>query len=237
MTRQNRRADQFRSVNIIKDFCPEADGSLIFEMGSTRVICAASVSNLVPDHAKEKGLGWVTAEYSLMPYSTRPRTERKLLRPDGRSVEIQRLVGRSLRSIVNLSALEGFAVTVDCDVIQADGGTRAASITGGFIALRMAVEKLLKSGALKKNPITANVAAISAGYVDNKLLLDLEYQEDSKAQVDMNIVMDSKLNFVEIQGTGERLSFTREQFNNMISLAENGIKELFEIQNNTAISS
>ncbi len=219
-----------RPVQVVRDFCPAADGSVLFSMGDTRIICAATVSENVPAHADERGKGWVTAEYSLLPYSTHPRTERKILRPDGRSVEIQRLIGRALRSSVDLSKLTGYSITVDCDVLQADGGTRTASITGGFMALKTAIDTLVEKGLLETNPVIANVAAISVGYTDSGLLLDLDYQEDSHALVDMNIVMDSRMNFIEIQGTGENGTFNRDQLDEMINLAAEGIKKLFKIQ-------
>ncbi len=200
-------------------------------MGDTRIICAAYVSDDVPDHARNKGTGWLTAEYTLLPYSTRPRTKRRTSSPDGRSVEIQRLIGRSLRRVVDLGKLAGYSITVDCDVLQADGGTRTASITGGCIALRLAAAKMVSEGLLPESPIAGNVAAISVGYVGGELMLDLDYSEDSAADVDMNIVMDHEFNLVEVQGTGERSSFSRRQLDEMIDLATHGIGELFEIQN------
>ncbi len=200
-------------------------------MGDTRIICAAYVSDDVPDHAREKGIGWLTAEYTLLPYSTRPRTKRRTSNPDGRAVEIQRLIGRSLRRVVDLRKLAGYSITVDCDVLQADGGTRTASITGGCIAIRLAADKMVREGLLPASPIAGNVAAISVGYVDGELMLDLDYSEDSAADVDMNIVMDHEFNLVEVQGTGEQASFSRRQLEEMIDLAAQGIGELFEIQN------
>jgi ribonuclease PH len=231
LIRKSRKNHEIRPVRVTRDFCPRSDGSALFELGNTRVICAASITHDVPDHAALRGNGWITAEYSLLPYSTRPRTERRLIRPDGRSVEIQRLIGRSLRNIVNLSAIRDYAVVVDCDVIEADGGTRAASITGAFIALRMALQNLLGNGLITEDPIISNVAAISVGYVNGALLLDLDYEEDSRASIDMNIVMDSQFNLIEVQGTGEETTFSIEQLNDMIDLARGGIEKLFTIQN------
>ena len=178
LSRKERSDDQIRPIQIVRDFCPESDGSVLFQMGGTRVICAASVSTNVPDHAKLRGIGWITAEYTMLPYSTNPRTERRIGRQDGRAVEIQRLIGRSLRSVVDLSRMSDYCIAIDCDVLQADGGTRTASINGGFIALRLAIEKLLHDGSLAQNPIRSEVAAISAGYVNGILLLDLDYLED-----------------------------------------------------------
>ncbi len=217
-------------MSLQKGFCPAADGSVLVCMGDTRVICAATVSGEVPDHASARGAGWITAEYTMLPYATSPRTERRTARPDGRSIEIQRLIGRSLRSVVDLAALNGFAITVDCDVLQADGGTRTASITGGYAALRMAVASLVARGALAENPLRAQCAAVSAGYVKGEALLDLEYTEDARADVDMNVVMDSLGNLIEVQGTGERSVFTRAQMDGLVGLAERGIQELLRAQ-------
>lgn len=235
MSRITRDTSSIRTVNVRRDFCPASDGSVLFEMGNTRVICAAHVSDDVPLHAKEKGTGWVTAEYSMLPYSTSPRSPRRLARPDGRSVEIQRLIGRSLRRSVDLKKLAGYSIIVDCDVLQADGGTRTAGITGGFIALNLAISGMIEKGMLHETPVIAGVAAISVGFVENELLLDLEYSEDSQADVDMNVVMDSNYNLVEIQGTGENTSFSFAQLDEMLSLAKNGIEQLFAIQKEYSI--
>lgn len=230
MKRNGRKNDEIRDVRVTRDFCPSADGSVLIQVGMTRVICAASVSGDVPDHARERGLGWVTAEYTLLPYSTRPRKERRAVRPDGRSVEIQRLIGRSLRSAVDLVRLNKFLVTVDCDVLQADGGTRTAAITGGFIAMKMALRRLIESKALPENPIVTSVAAVSVGFVNGEILLDLDYEEDSIAEVDMNVVMDGAMKYVEIQGAGERSSFSREQLDGLLLLAGKGITGLMALQ-------
>jgi len=215
---------------VTTNFCPDADGSVLFEMGNTRLICAAFASADVPDHAKARGNGWISAEYSLLPYSTSPRTKRRTGNPDGRSVEIQRLIGRSLRRMVDLSLMPGCAVTVDCDVLQAHGGTRTAAITGACIALRMAASRMVERGMAAVNPVVRSVAAVSAGYVGGELLLDLDYAEDSAADVDMNVVMDGDYNLVEVQGTGENSSYTMEQMLSMIKLARDGIEQLFSIQ-------
>lgn len=229
-TRKGRSNDELRPVSALLDIQTAGEGAVLFSMGETRVLCVASVSRMVPDHAAAKGWGWITAEYTMLPYSTSPRSERRPLRPDGRAVEIQRLVGRSLRSAASLPKLEGHAITVDCDVLKADGGTRTAAITGGFIALRMAVDGLIARGELAHDPLETAVAAVSAGLVDGKALLDLEYSEDSRASVDMNIVMDDRSNFIEVQGTGEMTAFSRKELDVMIELAEKGIWELFEVQ-------
>ncbi len=220
-----------RIVKVTPNFCKSADGSVLFEMGDTRVICAASISDNPPDHADNKGEGWITAEYTMLPYSTSPRKKREFTKRDGRSVEIQRLIGRSLRGVIDLSKLKGYAISVDCDVLQADGGTRTASITGGFIALRMAIKKLLSDGKIDSDPIISNVAAISAGYVKGDLVLDLDYFLDSQADVDMNVVMDGFGDFIEVQGTGEGTTYSMDQLNSMLSVASDGIKSLIEIQN------
>ena len=229
--RTGRKWDEIREPKIQTEFCPNSDGSVLFEMGGTGIICAASISNEVPSHAESSGKGWLTAEYSLLPYSTSPRTKRSILKKDGRSVEIQRLIGRSLRGIIDLGKIPGYTITIDCDVLKADGGTRTASITGSYIALKMAVDKMLKLGLIDMNPLYGNIAAISVGYLNNNLLLDLDYSEDSKADVDLNIVMDDKFNLIEIQGTAEKETFTIKQLNQMIELAQKGITELINFQN------
>lgn len=230
MSRIGRKNDELRDVRITRDFCPAADGSVLMQIGMTRVICAASVSGQVPDHARERGLGWITAEYTLLPYSTRPRKERRAARPDGRSVEIQRLIGRSLRSAVDLSRLQNFLVTLDCDVLQADGGTRTAAITGGYIAMKIALRRLVESKALPEDPIVTPVAAVSVGFVNGEILLDLDYEEDSSAEVDMNVVMDGSMKYVEIQGAGEGATFNRNQLDGLLFLAGKGVTELMALQ-------
>jgi|TARA_B100002003_G_scaffold123389_1_gene113944 ribonuclease PH len=207
-------------------------GSVLFQMGGTRVLCSASVDNKVPSFLRDKGQGWVTAEYSMLPSSTHTRTSRESSRGKvtGRTQEIQRLIGRSLRSIIDLEKLGERTVWIDCDVIQADGGTRCASITGAFIALMLAMKKLKKDKAIKEIPVRDYVAAISAGIVGGKNCLDLDYDEDSEADVDMNIIKTGSGGFVEIQGTAEREPFTDKQMKEMLALADKGIKELVAIQ-------
>ncbi len=229
-TREGRSNDEMRPLSAETDIKTAGSGAVLMRMGETRVLCVASVSTTVPDHAANRGWGWISAEYTMLPYSTRPRTEKRPLRPDGRSVEIQRLVGRSLRSVADLSRLRGFSITVDCDVIKADGGTRTAAITGGYIALRGAVDHLIADGLLIDDPLKGAVAAVSAGIVDGQTLLDLEYSEDSRATVDMNVVMDDSFNYIEVQGTGEMRPFSRKELDTLLAMAESGIRALFELQ-------
>lgn len=232
LTRTSTRGNSsIRKIEVIPGFCPHAMGSVLFGMGNTRVICAATVTQDVPEHALKKNEGWLSAEYTMLPYSTLSRKKRDTVKRDGRSVEIQRLIGRSLRAGVDFSLIPGFSVFVDCDVVQADGGTRTASITGGFIAMKLAFAKMQDRGMIHSNPVKTNIAAISAGIVSGELLLDLDYSEDSKALVDMNIAMDGDYNLIEIQGTGEQAPFSIQKMNDMVELARTGIAELFEIQN------
>lgn len=220
-----------REITVETDFCKNAYGSVLFGMGNTKVICAVNISEDVPEHAKKKNQGWLSAEYTMLPYSTFQRTKREFGKRDGRSVEIQRLIGRSLRAAIDLGRIPGYSLYVDCDVIQADGGTRTASITGGYIALKLAVDRMLKERLIASNPIITNIAAVSVGIIDKEILLDLDYEKDSKADVDMNIVMDSDNNFIEIQGTGEKCSFSPAELSLMLEAAEKGIRELIKIQN------
>lgn len=229
-TREGRSNDELRPLSAEIYIQTAGSGAVLMTMGETRVLCVASVSTAVPDHAANRGWGWITAEYTMLPYSTIPRTEKRPMRPDGRSVEIQRLVGRSLRSIADLTKLQGFSITVDCDVMKADGGTRTAAITGGYIALRRAVDLLLAGGDLAEDPLKGAVAAVSAGIVDGETLLDLEYSEDSRATVDMNVVMDDSFNYIEVQGTGEMRPFSRKELDTMLAMAGSGIRTLFELQ-------
>lgn len=233
MTRPNdRKNDQMRPVNIIPGFIKHPDGSVLIEAGDTRVICTAIVEEKVPPFLKGSGTGWVTAEYSLLPGSTNTRTPREAARGriSGRTSEIQRLIGRSLRAVVDFKALGERTVWIDCDVIQADGGTRTASITGSFVALYLALAKLRERGVIAELPILDHVAAISVGLVDDVPLLDLEYVEDSRAEVDMNVVMTGRGSFVEIQGTAEGRPFTDEEHAILISLARQGIMDLVQLQ-------
>lgn len=228
--RSSRNSRELRYPEIVPDFAPAAPGSVLYRAGRTAVICAAAVSEEVPDFAKIRGTGWITAEYTMLPYSTAPRKGRSLNKRDGRSVEIQRLIGRSLRCVADLEKLEGFTITVDCDVLQADGGTRTASITGGFIALKRALTRMKEEGRIHDDVLTGQVAAVSLGYLNGELLLDLEYSEDSKADVDLNVVMDDAGRFIELQGTGEMRSYTRSELDDMLNLADSGIKELIKAQ-------
>lgn len=228
----NRTLDQIRNTKITANISPYAEGSALIEVGGTKVICTATVEERVPPFLRNKGTGWVTAEYAMLPRATNTRTQRETLRPSGRTQEIQRLIGRSLRAIVDTKILGERQIFIDCDVIQADGGTRCASITGAYVALGLACRKLVKKGTLKNSPILSEVAAVSVGIVENTAILDLCYAEDSTAEVDMNIVCTGAGKFIEIQGTAEREPFTREQMNEMLTLAETGINQLFAIQRN-----
>ena len=230
----NRATDELRMVRIVPDYTEMAAGSVLICCGRTRVICTASVQEGVPPFLKGKGKGWLTAEYAMLPGSTPQRKPRDGIKKDGRSVEIQRLIGRSLRAACDLTRLGERTVYIDCDVIQADGGTRTASITGAFTALCLAVDRLMQAGALTDSPIIRQVAAVSAGVVDGVCTLDLEYAQDSRAQVDMNIVMtrDAKgeLGFVEVQGTGEGRCYTRDELDWLLALGEKGCLELMQAQ-------
>jgi ribonuclease PH len=221
-----------RPVKITRNYLKHAEGSVLIEMGDTKVICTASVEERVPVFLRNTGKGWVTAEYSMLPRSTHTRTTRDSTtgRASGRSYEIQRLIGRSLRSVTDLRGFGERSVWIDCDVIQADGGTRAASITGAYVALVDAFRKMVKDGRIEKVPVKDSVAAISVGKVDGKVLLDLNYEEDSKAEVDMNVVMTGQGKFVEIQGTAEEEAFTKKEMDGLTKLAQKGIEELTKIQ-------
>jgi len=226
----SRAYDQIRATKITPNISPYAEGSALIEVGGTKVICTATVEDRVPMFLRNKGLGWVTAEYAMLPRATNTRTQREIQRPSGRTQEIQRLIGRSLRAIVDTKKLGERQIFIDCDVIQADGGTRCASITGAYVALSLACQKLMKQGTLKASPILSEVAAVSVGVVEGTPILDLCYAEDSNAEVDMNIVCTGAGKFIEIQGTAEREPFTREQMNEMLAMAETGINQLFTIQ-------
>lgn len=228
-----RRVDSLREIKITKDFNLYAEGSVLIEFGNTKVICTASVSEKVPPFMRGQGKGWLTAEYSMIPRATGERNQRESAKGklSGRTMEIQRLIGRALRTAVDLDKLGERTITIDCDVIQADGGTRTTSISGGFIALALAIKKLMKDRVLNVNPIVSNVAAISVGIVRGTPMLDLMYTEDSAAEVDMNVVMNGKGEFVEVQGTGEEATYTRKELNELIDLAEVGIKEIIRLQN------
>lgn len=228
----NRTTDQIRNTKITPNISPYAEGSALIEVGGTKVICTATVEERVPPFLRNKGTGWVTAEYAMLPRATQTRTNREIQRPSGRTQEIQRLIGRSLRAIVDTKILGERQIFIDCDVIQADGGTRCASITGAYVALALACRKLVKNNIIKTSPLLSEVAAVSVGIIENTPILDLKYEEDSTAEVDMNIVCTGAGKFIEIQGTAERAPFTREQMNEMLALAEKGISELFTIQRN-----
>lgn len=227
-----RRPDQLRPVRITKNYNKHAEGSVLIEVGDTRVICTATVEEKTPSFLRGEGKGWVTAEYGMLPRATGVRTPREAARGKigGRTYEIQRLIGRSLRSVVDLTALGERTIWLDCDVIQADGGTRTASITGAFVALVDALNKLKEQGLLNRVPVTDFIAATSVGRLEGEIILDLCYEEDSAAEVDMNIVMTGTGRFVEVQGTGEEASFTRQEMNDMIELAAQGISQLVSCQ-------
>ena len=227
-----RKNDQSRSVKITRHYTKYAEGSVFIEVGDTKVLCNVSVEEKVPPFLKGTGEGWITAEYSMLQRATDNRKNRDIsrLKMDGRSMEIQRLIGRALRSVVDLKALGERTLWVDCDVIQADGGTRTTSITGAFIALVDAVNKIHKAKPFKVYPIRSFVAATSVGIVAEEKLLDLCYQEDSKAKVDMNIVMTDDYNIVEVQGTGEESPFSRSELSELLDLGEKGIKNMIQIQ-------
>ena len=227
---------QMRPVKMTPGYLKTAEGSVLLEMGNTVVLCAATIEDSVPSWMRGSGRGWVTAEYSMLPRATVSRTPREVTkgRPSGRTMEIQRLIGRSLRAVVNLEALGERSVVVDCDVIQADGGTRTASITGGWVALALAIRRMMEFKTLSKNPLTDHVAAISAGVVKGAPLLDLCYEEDSAADVDMNLVMTGSGKFVEVQATGERASFGDAGLAELIALGRAGIVELVALQKETA---
>ena len=232
MTRKDGRAfDQLRPIRITTDFVKFAEGSCLIECGDTKVLCCACIEDRTPPHVAE-GEGWVTAEYSMLPRANRERSKRDVskLKLSPRSAEIQRLVGRSLRAAVDLSKLGEHTITVDCDVIQGDGGTRTASVTGGFIALALACRKLVEDGVLASSPICHYVTGVSAGIVDDVALLDLQYSEDSNAQVDLNCIMNEQGEIIELQGTGEGRAFTLAEQQELVRLCAKGNKELLAIQ-------
>jgi ribonuclease PH len=228
----NRAADEIRPTKITRGFCKHALGSCLIEIGDTRVVCAATVENKVPPHLKNTGSGWITAEYGMLPASTNVRTARESTRgrTKGRTHEIQRLIGRSLRAATSLADLGERTIWIDCDVLQADGGTRTAAITGSYVAIHEAVEALLAQQLIARNPLLEQVAAVSVGIIDDQLYLDLNYEEDSHAAVDMNVVMTKSGKIIEIQGTAERDPFTRQQMMTLIDLAQKGIHELMTKQ-------
>jgi ribonuclease PH len=227
-----RAIDELRVVKITPGYLPHAEGSALIEMGGTRVICAASVEERVPPFLRGRGQGWVTAEYAMLPRATLQRTSRETGRggPSGRTHEIQRLIGRSLRAVVNMSLVGERTITIDCDVLQADGGTRTASITGAYVAFALACRHLVRAGKITRLPIKSAVAAVSVGILDGTPLLDLNYLEDSRAEVDMNVICAGDGRFIEVQGTAEREPFTREQMDKLLALARVGIERLVTMQ-------
>ena len=227
-----RAHDELRPVQITPGFLSYAEGSVLIEMGHTRVVCAASLEDRVPPFLRNSGQGWLTAEYAMLPRSTQTRSSREIGRggPSGRTHEIQRLIGRSLRAVADMKALSERTLTIDCDVLQADGGTRTAAITGAYVAFALASNHLLKIGKITRPLTTNQVAAVSVGIVGNKPLLDLKYDEDSRAEVDMNVVCTSDGRFIELQGTAEREPFSRSQMDELLALATQGIEVLVGIQ-------
>ena len=233
MTRvDGRKPDELRPVRIEAPYLPWAEGSAMIELGGTQVLCAVSMENRLPQFLRGTGSGWVTAEYGMLPRSTKERTNREAAagRQTGRTQEIQRLIGRSLRAVTNLELMGERTFTIDCDVIKADGGTRTAAITGAYVALHQAFQKLVDAGTLSSVPMSTAVAATSAGIVDGVPLLDLCYEEDAGAQVDFNVVMTGDGRLVEVQGTAEHEAFSRQEMDELLSLAEAGVRELLELQ-------
>ena len=233
MRPSGREASEMRALRFIPDYTLHAEGSVLTEFGGTRVLCTASVEDRVPAWMRNTGRGWVTGEYGMLPRSTHTRSGREATRgkQGGRTLEIQRLIGRSLRAVTDLEALGERSVTLDCDVIQADGGTRTASISGAFVALAIAMQRLVKKGALKSNPLHGQVAAISVGIYRGTPVLDLDYAEDSEAETDMNIVMNDAGRFIEVQGTAEGHAFTDDELKAMLGLARDGIADIIAAQN------
>lgn len=226
MVRENRKYNELRNVEIIPDVNLYAEGSCLIKCGNTHVLCMASVDNKIPQWLKGEEKGWITAEYALLPRATHTRVSRETKGVGGRTHEIQRLIGRALRAVCDLSVLKDFVIHIDCDVLQADGGTRTASITGGFVALYIALEKMVKNGQITHNPLRESVGAVSVGICDGKALLDLEYEEDSNAEVDANFVLTESGNIVEIQGTAEEKPFSKTAYLELMELAQNGVNNL-----------
>ena len=235
MRPSQRANDQLRTVSFERNFTCHAEGSVLVSFGNTKVLCNASVEDRVPPFLKGKGSGWITAEYGMLPRATNTRSRREVTagKQSGRSMEIQRLIGRSLRAIIDLEALGEKTITVDCDVIQADGGTRTASISGAYVALNDAVHQLLADKKIKKNPLHGQVAAVSVGIYNGEPVLDLDYAEDSNAETDMNVVMNEAGGYIELQGTAEGHAFREEELQSMLALARKGISEIVVAQNST----
>jgi len=232
MRPSGRNQDQMREIRITRNFTKHAEGSVLIEFGDTKVICTASVEERVPGFLRGKGQGWVTAEYGMLPRSTGSRMGREAARgkQGGRTMEIQRLIGRALRAVVDLKALGERSIAIDCDVIQADGGTRTASITGAYVALADAINHLIEQKLLKKSPLTGQVASVSVGIFNDNPVLDLDYAEDSNAETDMNVVMNAQGQFIEVQGTAEGHAFNQDELNTMLDYAKSGISELIQHQ-------
>ena len=230
MRPSGRANNQIRNIEIIPDFNPYAEGSCLIKCGNTHVICTVTKEEKVPSWLKGQEKGWITAEYGMLPRATHTRVPRELKKPSGRTQEIQRLIGRSLRAAVDLTKIKDMSFCVDCDVIQADGGTRTASITGGFVALYLAIQNLMKQGVLTENPIRDFVAAVSCDIYEGEAIADVDYDEDSSAQVDMNFIMTESGKIIEIQGTAEGEPFSEDEFQQLLSLAKQAIKQLAEIQ-------
>tara|TARA_A100000164_G_scaffold343469_1_gene341751 strand:- start:706 stop:1425 length:720 start_codon:yes stop_codon:yes gene_type:complete len=234
MRKNGRKSDELRNISITKDYISHPEGSVLVEFGNTKVICNATIENNVPRFLKGKNMGWVTAEYGMLPRSTNERMRREAkMKQSGRTMEIQRLIGRSLRSSVNLDKLGDRSITIDCDVIQADGGTRTASITGGFVALCLALRNQDSDDFSSTDAIKSFTGSVSLGKVDGEIVLDLDYEEDSNAETDMNFIMNDEGNFIEIQGTAEEGSFSQNELNEMVALATQGIKDIIAIQKKT----
>ena len=233
MRPSKRAPDEMRQIKITRNYTKHAEGSVLVEFGDTKVICTASVENRVPGFLRGQGQGWVTAEYGMLPRATgnRMRREASNGKQGGRTMEIQRLIGRSLRAAIDLKTLGENTISLDCDVIQADGGTRTASITGAWVALHDAVQHLMAKGLIKNDPLHHQIGSVSVGIFNGTAVLDLDYAEDSNAETDMNVVMNNSNGFIEVQGTAEGHAYNREELNAMLELAEKGIKELFEAQN------
>ena len=232
MRPSNRQPDEMRAIRITRNYTKHAEGSVLIEFGDTKVICTASVEERVPGFLRGKGQGWVTAEYGMLPRATgsRMRREASSGKQGGRTMEIQRLIGRALRAGIDLEALGENTISLDCDVIQADGGTRTASITGAWVALNDAIEHLLAKKAITKNPLHHQIASVSVGIYNGTPVLDLDYAEDSNAETDMNVVMNNNSGFIEVQGTAEGHPYSKDELNSMLALAEKGIKELIAAQ-------
>ena len=232
MRPSGRRPDQPRDIKITKNFTKHAEGSVLIEFGDTKVICTASVEQGVPRFLRGEDQGWVTAEYGMLPRATGTRNQRESARgkQQGRTVEIQRLIGRSLRAALDLKKMPDLSITIDCDVIQADGGTRTAAITGGYVALALAIKQQMAKGTIKQSPLRHKVAAVSVGVFSGTPVLDLDYAEDSKAETDMNVIMTDANGFIEVQGTAEGAPFSEEELGAMLGLAKKGMQEIFAIQ-------